>query len=216
MRLHQIYILLFGLLFYNISFGQNTSVERDTLEVEINRMVQELHVRLEELEEKEDSKGLAFNNMQLGLSFGFNYYTNAPKGYFIQADSSIGIFGESKGYSGMLSALLGYKISKKHSILVNIPLGDLSGNASQAIGVFNKKIAGGLGYGYNIQNLSIIGVINMFPYEELAYDVVSDKKYEGEPYTILDISDLPKQSKVSPSLTVGICYNFLKPKNFLH
>ena len=215
MRLRQIYIVLLGFLFHNTSIAQNPTLRSDTFKSDLNREIQDLAIRIDELEDKEEESGELLNHIQLGLSFGFNYYSNAPKGYYIQADSTIGIFGKTKGYSGMLSALFGYKISPKHSILVNIPLGDLSGNASQSIGVFNKKIAGGLGYGYNIRNLAIIGVINMFPYEELAYEVVSEKKQEGEPYTIIDITNLPKQSKVSPSITVGICYNFLKPKNLL-
>ena len=186
----------------------------DTSEVHVQAKIDELYIRIEELEnEQAEQNGFSFRNVQLGLSFGFNYYTNGPRGYYIQEDSSIGIYGKSRGYSGMLSALIGYKVSDKHSILVNVPLGDLSGNPNQTIGIFNKKIAGGLGYGYNIQNICIIGVVNMFPYEELAYDVVSNQKQTGEPYTIIDISEKPKESKVSPSVTVGICYNFIKPRN---
>jgi hypothetical protein len=214
LRLYRKFILIASALWCFNCWGQDTLfVEEQSAEEQMIDVISDLEERIIELEEGKSGESDDFlNSLQFGLSFGFNYFTNAAQNYYVKEDSTIGVFGKSNGLSGMLSALLGYKISEKHSLLINIPLGDISGNPNQAIGVFNKRIAGGLGYGYNIDKLSVIAVINLYPYEEVALDVVKDKKFEQEPLTILDISNAPKQSSVSPSITVGICYNLFKPR----
>ena len=173
--------------------------------------VEALEKRMSLLEKQiEENESSILNNMQLGLSFGFNYFFNGEQHYFIKADSTLGVYGKKHGISGMLSALLGYKINERSSILLNVPLGDLSGNANQAIGVFNKKVAGGLGYGYNVGEVSFILVINIFPYEEVALEIIKNKKFEQEPFTVANTQEIPTTTAYSPSITLGVCYNFLK------
>ncbi len=202
-----------SILMFVQAIGQDSLFLDASSGSDISNVLAEIEQRLDDLESStQKNEGAFVNNLQFGLSFGFNYFTNAAPRYYVQGDSTLGTYGKTRGVSGMLSALLGYKVSDKHSILINIPLGDISGNPNQAIGIFNQRVAGGLGYGYNIDKLSIIGVINVYPYEEVALDVVDGKKYEQEPLTLLDTSNLPKQSNVSPSLTVGICYYLFKPR----
>lgn len=171
----------------------------------------EARIKLLEKQAEEENKSGLLENVQLGLSFGFNYFFNGEQNYYIKQDSTIGVYGKKHGVSGMLSALVGYKIKPKHSVLLNVPLGDLSGSPNQAIGVFNKKVAGGLGYGYTISDLSFIVVVNIFPYDKLAIDIIENKKFEQEPFTVAKLEELPTTTAYSPSITIGVCYNFLKP-----
>ena len=177
----------------------------DTSELTIG----DLQQRLEAIELQLEAERENSDKIQVGLSFGFNYFRNASLDYYVAADSSLGVYGNRTGVSGMLSAMLGYRFKPNHSILINIPLGDFSGDPNRAIGVFNKRIAGGLGYGFNMDQLALIGVVNLYPYEEVALDVVQGKKLPQEPFTIPDVSNLPKQNNVSPSITIGVCYYFI-------
>jgi hypothetical protein len=175
--------------------------------------ISELEMRVAELEKNSDESDVnMLEKMQLGISFGFNYYFNGQEQYYIKPDSTIGAYGKKRGVSGMLSALMGYKLSEKSSILLNVPLGDLSGNPNQALGIFNKKVAGGLGYGLNKGDISFIIVLNIFPYEKLALEIVEGKKYEQEPYTVADIENMPQEIAYSPSFTLGVCYHFFNTK----
>ncbi|MGB1038177.1 MAG: hypothetical protein ACPGYY_05970 [Bacteroidia bacterium] len=181
----------------------------------LEKVISDLEKRLEVIETPVLKRRDNAKNIQLGLSFGFNGYVNGPRSYFVKEDSTLGTYGNTKGVTGMLSALIGYKVHNKHTIYLNIPLSDLTNGPNQTIGIFNKKIAGGLGYGYNIDRVSVIAVINMYPYEDLATKVVRNKKYNQEPYTALNREGLPTETLVSPSITIGMCYNFLQPKELL-
>lgn len=210
MRLLKYAICLICIVFPFLGIAQDTlgkitlPTQKPTIEI------LEARIQLLEKQVDDDKEQSLLENMQLGLSFGFNYFFNGEEHYYVKQDSTIGSYGKKQGVSGMLSALVGYKLNSKHSVLLNVPLGDLSSSPNQAIGVFNKKVAGGLGYGYNVSDLSFILVVNIFPYDKLALEIVQDKKFEQEPYTVAKLEDMPTTTAYSPSITIGVCYNFLK------
>ena len=144
-----------------------------------------------------------------GLSLGFNYFLNNHPIYYIKPDSTIGKIGAPKGVSFLISAIVGYKFNEKHSFIFNVPLGDFTRNSENAIGLFNQKLAGGLGYGYHISGVSIIGIINISPYEKMAPELLNRNKIEGEAYSVIDLNNYPTGTAYSPSFTIGMSYNFL-------
>jgi hypothetical protein len=144
-----------------------------------------------------------------GLSLGFNYFLNNPPNYYIKPDSTIGTIGSPKGISFLVSAIVGYKFNEKNSFIFNVPLGDFTRNSQNAIGLFNQKLAGGLGYGYHISGVAVIGIINISPYEKLAPELLDGKKIEGDVYSKIDLKDYPTSTAYSPSFTLGMSYNFV-------
>jgi hypothetical protein len=202
-------IAAFGCLGMFLAFSQDT-LKTVSADLVLQQQVQKLEKRILELEtEKQAATTSVFQDIQVGLSFGFNYFLNGEQSYYLKQDSTIGAFGNKQGVSGMLSALLGYRILEKHSVFLNVPLGDISPNPNQAIGVFNKKVAGGLGYGFNYKDLSLIAVINIFPYRKPALELLENYKLEGEPLSVVDVQTLPSTMAYSPSITLGVCYNLL-------
>ena len=144
-----------------------------------------------------------------GLSLGFNYFLNNAPNYYIKPDSTIGSIGTAKGLSFLVSAIIGYKFNEKHSFIFNVPLGDFTHNSQNAIGLFNQKLAGGLGYGYHISGVAIIAILNASPYEKLAPELLDNKKIEGEVYSKINLANYPTSTSYSPSFTLGMSYNFL-------
>lgn len=147
----------------------------------------------------------------VGFGFGYNYFTNGPLSYYIKPDSTVAQYGKPNGMSFIFSGFVAYKINPKNSIIFNVPLGDITSRQDYRVGIFNKKMAGGLGYGYNMGSVSIIGIINISPYEELAFDLLTDEKFEGRKFSSLDMKDFPTVTKFSPSITIGFSYNFIAP-----
>ncbi len=144
-----------------------------------------------------------------GLSLGFNYFLNNPPNYYVKPDSTIGTLGTSNGLSFLISAIIGYKFNGKHSFVFNVPLGDFTQNSQNAIGLFNQKLAGGLGYGYHISGVSIIAIINISPYERLDPQLLNTIKVDADAYSKFNINDYPTSTAYSPSFTLGLSYNFL-------
>lgn len=150
-----------------------------------------------------------------GISIGFNYFWNNQKNYVVGFDSTIHEFGAGKGLSGIVSGVLSIRMTEKnnHHILVNIPLGDFTSDANQAIGLFNKRMAVGLGYSYagfkNTPELSLSAIFNISPYKRIDYNLLSGIKF-SEPYlTNLDPQRYGVTSEVSYSISLGIVYSFL-------
>ena len=150
----------------------------------------------------------------LGLGFGYNYFINGPRTYYVRPDSTIGRYGRTSGMSFMFSGFVAYKITERHSIIFNMPLGDITNREDYRVGLFNKRIAGGLGYGYNMGNISIVGIVNVSPYEEIEYDLIRDQQVNEEAYTPVNQSGYPTSTFYSPSFTIGFSYNFLAPEKF--
>ena len=96
------------------------------------------------------------NGIFFGIGFGFNYFTSSPPKYYIKNDSTIGEYGNENGLSFILSGFMAYKIKEKHSLIFNVPLGDVTNREEFKIGLFNQKMAGGIGYGRNLGNVSLI------------------------------------------------------------
>ncbi len=195
------------------AFSQSEEEPDSMYYVQLKEVLARVEERMKNLEELAAKPKDHFSNVQIGLSFGFNAYANGPKSYYIQPDSTMGAYGTTRGVTGMLSALIGYKVHPRHTLYLNVPLSDLTNGPSQTIGIFNKKVAGGLGYGYNMGRVSLIAVVNVYPYEDLAYEILKEKKYEQEPYTTVTQENLPTITQISPSVTLGLCYNFIKARD---
>lgn len=104
---------------------------------------------------------------------------------------------------------MGINLTKNTVLFFNVPLGDFTRNSQNAIGLFNQKLAGGLGYGYHISGVAVIGIINISPYEKLAPEILGGKKIEGDVYSKLNLKDYPTSAAYSPSFTIGMSYNFV-------
>ncbi len=203
-------ITLFIIFYAFNGFSQNVG---DTSSNDIYSEIKILEFRIHQLEADENKVPNELSKVVFGLSFGFNGYVNGPKSFYIRDDSTLGPFGESKGVSGMLSALLGYSIGRKHSIYLNVPLSDFNFGNNATLGVFNRKVAGGIGYGYVVGSISFIAVVNIYPYEEPALDILEDKKYDQEPLTLAQLDDIPTVSRISPIITIGVCYHLKSAAN---
>lgn len=145
--------------------------------------------------------------VKVGLSFGFNYFWNGQESYYVKEDSTLGSYGPTKGIAFMISGIVSYRFHEKHSLVFNIPLGDLGNSTGTPTGLFNKQVSGGLGYGYHFNNASVIFVVNISQFQKVETNLLRNKKFDAEPYSTVDISDLPTVKAYSPSLTIGISYN---------
>lgn len=146
-----------------------------------------------------------------GLSFGFNFFFNQARQYYVQSDSTLGVYGKSKGMSFIISGVLGYKINERHSILFNVPLQDFTGDSQTAIGLFNQRMAGGLGYGLNLQQLSFIAILNISPYDKVETELLKEHKFADDAVMQkLALEKLPTTQAYSPSFTIGVSYNFIE------
>ncbi|MFT4521432.1 MAG: hypothetical protein ACI8ZN_000363 [Bacteroidia bacterium] len=149
------------------------------------------------------------SGVYVGLGFGYNYFLKGPKSYYVKPDSSLGSYGQARGTSFILSGFMAYKIKPKHSVIFNVPLGDFTNRDDFKIGLFNKKMAGGLGYGYNVGSVSMILIVNLSPYDVIEYEVLKNKKFSEEEYALILPENYPSTTAYSPSFTVGFSYNFL-------
>jgi hypothetical protein len=148
------------------------------------------------------------NGVFFGVGFGFNYFTGSPPKYYVRKDSTIGEYGNQNGLSFILSGFMAYKIREKHSLIFNVPLGDVTNREEFKIGLFNQKMAGGIGYGRNLGNVSLIFIINISPYESIEKELLIDEKFDIEKYTKINPQDYPSVTRYSPSFTIGFSYNF--------
>ena len=178
-------------------------LQRDT--TDLNREIQDLKETNNEL--NSELKGYK-NGVFFGIGFGFNYFTSSPPKYYVKNDSTIGEYGNENGLSFILSGFMAYKIKEKHSLIFNVPLGDVTNREEFKIGLFNQKMAGGIGYGRNLGNVSLIFIMNISPYESIESDLLADEKFEMEKYTKIDPQDYPSTTRYSPSFTFGFSYNF--------
>lgn len=148
------------------------------------------------------------NGIFFGIGFGFNYFTSSPPKYYVKNDSTIGEYGNENGLSFILSGFMAYKIKEKHSLIFNVPLGDVTNREEFKIGLFNQKMAGGIGYGRNLGNVSLIFIMNISPYESIERELLAEEKFDMEKYTKIDPRDYPSTTRYSPSFTLGFSYNF--------
>jgi hypothetical protein len=148
------------------------------------------------------------NGVFFGIGFGFNYFTTSPPKYYVKSDSTLGVYGNLNGLSFILSGFMAYKIREKHSLIFNVPLGDVTDREEFKIGLFNQKMAGGIGYGRNLGNVSLIFIVNISPYASIEEDLLEGEKFEYEKYTKIIPEDYPSSTRYSPSFTIGFSYNF--------
>ncbi len=130
--------------------------------------------------------------MFFGIGFGFNYFTSSPPKYYVKNDSTIGEYGNENGLSFILSGFMAYKIKEKHSLIFNVPLGDVTNREEFKIGLFNQKMAGGIGYGRNLGNVSLIFIMNISPYESIEKELLLEEKFDMEKYTKIRSKRLSK------------------------
>ena len=148
--------------------------------------------------------------VNLGLSLGFNFFLNNQLNYVVGLDSSIHQRGNSKGLSFILSGIISYRFDEHNTVIFNIPLGDFNGNSHAAIGLFNKRAAGGIGYGYQIGNVAFMGIINLSPYQKIEYDLFEGHKSSLPAFTSLPAEDYGTTIAYSPSFTIGVAYQLVK------
>jgi hypothetical protein len=155
-----------------------------------------------------------YTSVKFGLSIGFNGFIKNELDYVIRADSTVRETGNSSGISGLISAVIAIRLDpeNKNNLLVNIPLGDFTSDPTQAIGIFNSRIAVGLGYARSISkdspNLLIGASFNISPYEQIDFSEIKDRKFELQEFTRLNPENYGSTTSYSYSFTVGIVYTF--------
>lgn len=154
--------------------------------------------------------------VKFGLSIGFNYYFNNQKDYIVQIDSTVKELGSGNGASGIISGVVSIRLTddNRHNLVVNIPLGDFTSGSDRAVGIFNNRIAVGLGYAYapfqnSAPNLSFKAIFNMSPYQKIDYDLIQSSKVSLPNFSKLKPEDFGATSAVSYSFTLGIVYSFI-------
>lgn len=206
------YVLFITIFYLKLGWGQELIDSAVSLNQGVSSLAS-LELRIQTLESSLIKPSPSMDKIQVGFSFGFNGFFNGPQSYYIQSDSTLGSYGNTRGVTGMIIALLGYNFKNNHTLYLNIPLSDLSPSEGATLGIFNRQIAGGLGYGFTIGSIALISVINIYPYEEPALDLLENKKYEQEPFTQADLEDVPMIGTISPSLTIGVCYHLINGNN---
>lgn len=197
----------------------NQVLELKMQQLELNQKIEllqrdtsNLHKEIAQLKEENATLGTELqqykNGIFFGIGFGFNYFTSSPPKYYIKNDSTIGEYGNENGLSFILSGFMAYKIKEKHSLIFNVPLGDVTNREEFKIGLFNQKMAGGIGYGRNLGNVSLIVIMNISPYESIEKELLSEEKFDMEKYTKIDPREYPSTTRYSPSFTIGFSYNF--------
>jgi hypothetical protein len=196
----------------NLIKTKETLVADNTL---LNSEVQRLKDKNIELSDKLETYS---SSVKLGLSIGFNYYWNNQVDYIVQANSKVKESGSPEGMSGIISGVVIIRLSKKnkfpqHNAVINIPLGDFTSGSDRAVGIFNNRIAVGLGYSLtpfeNAPSLSFTAIFNVSPYQKIDYDLIKDINFNLPTFTKLKPDDYGATTAVSGSFTIGIVYSFI-------
>lgn len=183
--------------------------------VRLNDSIKVLKKSNLEINEKLNS---IYSSVKIGLSIGFNRFVNNELDYIVRADSTVRETGNSSGTSGLISAVIAIRLDKenKHNAIINIPLGDFTSDPTQAVGIFNRRIAVGLGYARRISkdtpNLLLSGSFNISPYEQIDFSEIKDRKFNLQEFTRLDPKNFGSSTNYSYSFTFGIVYTFNNKK----
>jgi len=214
---------------------QFAHIQSDT--VVLNKQIvdykKELKNRDDMIEVYKDQKSL----FSIGLAFGPNFDSKGDYTYLVSQDSTIQEKQVGIGANGMVSAVVSFefkipfmeKTSQKifkwtesskenrpfpgsYKFLLNVPLTEtLLQDKENAIGIFNKKVALGLGFGIDVlklangkQSLSIFYIANFSPIKKLDVDYYSDYKFkEGYPNKI-DLNNYVTYNEFNLTHFVGI------------
>lgn len=188
--------------------------ENATSKSEVKRLNDSITVLVDQNEEFTRQLNSFYSAVKVGLSIGFNGFVNNQLDYLVRSDSTIRESGSRSGVSGIISAIVAIRLDErnKNNIIVNIPLGDFTSNPSQAIGLFNQRIAVGLGYARSLSkvspNLLFSASLNISPYEQIDYKEINSKKVKLPEYTKLKPENYGATIAYSYSLTIGIVYTF--------
>jgi hypothetical protein len=111
--------------------------------------------------------------------------------------------------TGIVSALVTFKLSKKFNLHINIPLTEIDLSVDKAIKLFNKEISLGIGASYNIrERLSLGFIINFIPVDVPDDYVISHKKFTQTTYTEINVTDIPTQHKTYIVPGIYLIYSF--------
>lgn len=153
--------------------------------------------------------------VRAGLSIGFNYFWNNQRDFIVGIDSTATELGDGKGMSGIISGVVAVRLTQnnKNHLIINIPLGDFTSSADQAVGLFNNRAAVGLGYAIspfeNTPHLAFTGIFNISPYQKIDSKLIEDFKFNDPYFSKLDPARYGATQEVSYSITFGIIYSFL-------
>ncbi len=173
----------------------------------------------------------------IGLAFGPNFDNKGDYIYLVNGDSTIQEKQVGQGANGMVSAVVSFQFelpfmvkasqkafkwnetSKKNIVLpgsykflLNVPLTEtLFQDKENAIGIFNKKMALGFGFGIDIlrlangkQSLSAFYIVNFSPVTRLDTEYYSDYNFtEGYPNKI-DLNNYVTYNEVNTTHFVGL------------
>lgn len=175
----------------------------------LNNKLEEANDKIEQYEKKLKKYNTAF---KFGISVGFNFYTNNELDYTVKSDSTLRESGNSNGISIVLSAVSAFRLKNGNHIIFNLPLSDFVANPEKSIGLFNKRIAGGLGYGFNLAKdknslASFVVILNVSPYNDLNYNDLKNRKFEDlKEFDRLDPKNYGSSTNYTYSLTFGFSY----------
>jgi len=182
---------------------------------ELGRNEEKVKNLQEENKQLKDKMNIFSSAVRAGLSIGFNYFWNNQRDFIVGLDSIATELGDGRGMSGIISGVVAVRLTQnnKSHLIINIPLGDFTSSADQAVGLFNNRAAVGLGYAIspfvNTPHLAFTGIFNISPYQKIDPNLIRDFKFNDPYFTKLDPDRYGATSEVSYSFTFGIIYSFL-------
>ncbi len=190
------------------------AISNNDLQNAISRYRDSLNYVVGSFESLQEKYNNVFTSVKMGLSIGFNGFFNNQLEYIVGEDGKLKERGNRRGASGLVSAVISIKLDSlaKHSVIINIPLQDFTSLQNQAIGIFNERLAVGLGYGRKISQISpnLLATIsfNISPYQALNYADIKEKEVDLPVYTRINPVDYGSYTAYTYSVTIGIVYNF--------
>lgn len=148
----------------------------------------------------------------VGISIGFNGFTNGELLYTVQVDSTIREEGKRCGFSAIISAVVSLNLSSTDNIVINIPLLEVLKSKESAVGFFNERIALGVGYSRRFfpdaPQIAIGAILNASPYNKLNYDSMKNRKFPFEEGEALPPEKYTNNTAYSFSVSLAVIYDF--------
>ena len=210
MKTELLAILLFLSLGAAAQPGQKHSIRSNEILIQkisnLEDMIYDLHQQLNATNSQATftSWRSPIKNLDIGIGVGMQTFNHRPYTYFTNESGRIQKIQGPTGFSPVLNAVLSHPLTKESGLLVNVPIIELSRDVSSSMSLLNKKYVLGLGYEYRFPGLAVYMAINVASFPIVIEEVVQYKVFDQEPYTTIDISDLPKQSRYTYGFSFGM------------
>ncbi|MFY0644433.1 MAG: hypothetical protein JXR19_08185 [Bacteroidia bacterium] len=143
-------------------------------------------------------------NLDIGIGIGMQTFNSRPYTYYANESGRLQKFQGPTGFSPVLSAVLAHPLTKESGIVINVPLLELSRDVASSMSLLSKRYVLGLGYEYRFPAAAVFVAVNVASFPVVIEEVVQYKFFDQEPYTTIDIADLPKQTNYTYGFGFGV------------